>query len=314
MDFQIRKSIIEPLEVNLYFMDPINQNPMNQPVQPVQVQHHSSKKGLYIIIAILVLIILAFLFRGSLGFTRSYNVAGINGEVTKNLDGTTTVKSDYGTMTTANTMPANWPSDAPTYKNATITSSMVIDPTYSGTSGSTLTFTTSDTPQTVVDFYKTQLAAEGWTVMGNGSTMGAMTVLSARKDSRMLSLGVTNGSKVNVTVSITTIPNTTSNSQSAITGGTDSQKKSILSEMRAQGELFYATNSNSYKGYCGSKGQNGAYQLAVKLPPGTNYKCNDSSSAWAAGADISAGGSWCVDASGYTGQAKSVPTGTSCAK
>lgn len=293
-------------------MDPINQNPVVQ-------TNGGSKKGLYILIGVLALIIIGFVVYAVSGSTRNVGVGGINAEVTKKLDGSTTVKSDYGTMTTGtNELPENWPSDAPTYKNATITASMALDPKYSGQEGSTVAFTTNDSLDSVISFYKSELVSKGWAMVGNSTTMGASTVLSARKDTRMLSVVITNGSKISVAVSISVMPdslnkalNNQQSNQIPNPTSNDDQSKSVLSSMRAQAELYYDSNSNSYKGYCGSKGENGAYVLAIKLPQGSVYKCNDASTSWAAGVQIGIG-AWCVDSSGFAGNTTSVPKATSC--
>lgn len=256
-----------------------------------------SKKGLYIVIGILVLVILGFLMRDSLGFTRKYEVGGMNGEVTKKIDGSTTVKSDYGTVTNSNTVPENWPSDVPTYSNSTITGSVALDPTYSKISGTTLMFTTSDNVESVLAFYNKELIKNGWSITGSGSTtVGASTMLSAKKDSRMISLVITNGSKINVTLSVSNIPNSAINT-TPIAESKDSQLKSNLSNMRAQGELYYDKHSNSYKGFCNSIGM--------------NFTCNDTSASWSAGAQLTTG-VWCVDSTGFTGSINSLPKGTSC--
>jgi hypothetical protein len=94
--------------------------------------------------------------------------------------------------------------------------------------------------------------------------------------------------------------------------GTEAKIKSLLASMRAQAEIFYDSNSNSYKGFCTSRGQNGAYTLAVQLPNNTNYKCYDSNTSWAAGAQLIEKGYYCVDSTGFSDDTNSIAKSTSC--
>jgi hypothetical protein len=92
----------------------------------------------------------------------------------------------------------------------------------------------------------------------------------------------------------------------------DSSIKSILSSMRGTAELFYDTNKSIYKGFCVSKGEYGAYSLAIKLPKNTIYKCNDSNTEWAAWAKLPNDEYWCVDSAGLSESSKIIPKGTYC--
>jgi hypothetical protein len=145
-------------------MDPINE---------ASVSNSSSKKGLYIGIGILVLLVIGFLMRGSF--------------YSKNLDGSTTVKNDYGTVTTnTNKLPANWPSDAPIYPNAKISQSGSVDTQIVGTEASSLvTLTTPDDIQMVNNFYKTELSNNGWTV---NSALSNGALVFAIKGNRMINI------------------------------------------------------------------------------------------------------------------------------
>ncbi|MEN9338509.1 MAG: hypothetical protein RI945_234, partial [Candidatus Parcubacteria bacterium] len=152
---------------------------------------NSSKKVLYIIIGVLVLIILAFFLKG--GFSRSVNVGGYKAEVTKNFDGSTTVKSENGlangTYSTGKLLDS-WPSDAPVYPNAEITQSTFVDSQVVGTEASFLaSLTTSDSEQTVMDYYKKELSINGWAI---NSAMSTGSRLFATKSNRMLTIVITN--------------------------------------------------------------------------------------------------------------------------
>ncbi|MEI7688836.1 MAG: hypothetical protein WCI91_01480 [Candidatus Nomurabacteria bacterium] len=92
----------------------------------------------------------------------------------------------------------------------------------------------------------------------------------------------------------------------------DNSIKSIISSMRAQAEIFYNRDKNGYKGFCASKGNNGAYNLAITLPKGTIYKCKDSDKEWIATAKISNGEYFCADSTGFSSPLKSLPVDMIC--
>jgi hypothetical protein len=94
----------------------------------------------------------------------------------------------------------------------------------------------------------------------------------------------------------------------------DDLVKSILISMRSQSEVFYTGNKNAYKGFCVSKNNDGAYHLAITLPKGSIYKCNDSVTEWAAGVKLSDGKYWCNDSKNFNNYSSVIPKGTSCFK
>ncbi len=164
-------------------MDPVNQ---------VGQTSGGSKRGLYIIIGILVLIVLGFLMRGSFSRSEIYGTS-----VDKNFDGSTTYKNDYATTTiNGNKWPDNWPTDVSKYSGATITTAGSTN-AQAGVEGSQVMFTTSDSAQAVLDFYKKELTSSGWTSSApgkpiTGSQVGGMIVLSVKKDKRNINIGITN--------------------------------------------------------------------------------------------------------------------------
>lgn len=184
-------------------MDPIN--------QPVQVGG-GSNKTLYIVIGILILLLIGgYLYmRSNSAENKMYDAYDV--DVDNNLDGSKTIKSDYGTVTTSKELPKNWPSDAPTYKNATISQSASSE--IAGANGSQVTFTTSDSVQTILDFYKAELTTSGWASLYpgkaiTGTQMGAITTLSAKKDSRSFTAMITTNTETNkqvVTIVLSTTP------------------------------------------------------------------------------------------------------------
>ncbi len=180
-------------------------------MDPINQKSGGSNKMLYIVIGVLVVIIIAFLMRGSFG-SRSMNINGVNVDVDEKMDGSTTIKSDYGTTTiNQNKLPNNWPTDVPEYKNGTITTAGETS-AQAGVEGMQVMFNTSDSAQSVLDFYKSELTSSGWTSLYpgkpiTGSQAGGMIVLSAKKDKRNINVGITEvDGQSKVTVMIFTIP------------------------------------------------------------------------------------------------------------
>lgn len=159
-----------------------------------QIQQGGSKKGLYIIIAIVVILGIWYF----MGRSTSNNVENaLEGAV----GGSTTFSNEEGIVNIGgNKLPDNWPSDAPVYKNTTIQYSGSSNP-QTGEKGSMVVFMTKDKAENVVDFYKTELIKNGWTVEQT-ATIGAMTVLGAKKDTRSLGAQISDAGDGQVSVSI----------------------------------------------------------------------------------------------------------------
>lgn len=111
---------------------------------------------------------------------------------------------------------------------------------------------------------------------------------------------------------VTTNVSFSTNDMTLITENTGEKSISILKEMQNRAKLKFESIA-SYKGFCKDKTLDGAYQLAVQLPNGTIYKCNDSISSWAAWIKLDGENYLCVDKNSL-GQLKYLPTGTSCTK
>lgn len=169
-------------------------------MEPENQEEAKSKKGLYIVIGIVVILLIIVVSRRSpYGMMGGVNVNGVN--IDRNLDGSATYSNKEGTVTVGNnTLPDNWPSDAPKYGNAKIQYSGSSNP-QTGEKGAAVMFLTSDSAQSVVDFYKRELASNGWTVE-QSANMGASTVLAAKKDTRTFGVYITDTGNGQVSVTI----------------------------------------------------------------------------------------------------------------
>ena len=160
----------------------------------------TSKKLIYIVTGIVVILLIGWFAKGSIR-----SIMGV--DVDRNLDGSATYSDGDTTVTVGtNKLSDNWPSDAPKYPNAAIQYSGSSNP-QTGEEGAAIVFTTSDKVQAVADFYKRELASNGW-VIEQTANIGGSTVLSAKKDTRTIGVYIADagGGQVSVTVSIA-IPN-----------------------------------------------------------------------------------------------------------
>lgn len=151
----------------------------------------SKKKLWYIVGGVLVLIILGRLLSGSIA----------NNGATTALE-QTTYKTDNGTVTVGgNSLPSNWPSDVPQYPGAKIQYSGSSNP-QTGEAGVSVVFEVNAAAQTVVDFYKRELASKGWKI-DSTATMGSATIIGASKGGKIFSVSVVDSG--NGTVSVTVV-------------------------------------------------------------------------------------------------------------
>ena len=106
-------------------------------------------------------------------------------------DNTITYETDEGTTSWGEgaELPSDWPKDVPVYKDATVTSSSsyLEDETY------TATLATDDSHASVVSYYESEIAKQGWTVDDTyefSDSTGKSTSYSASKGDRSLTVGV----------------------------------------------------------------------------------------------------------------------------
>ncbi|MDP1688736.1 MAG: hypothetical protein Q8L47_01220 [bacterium] len=176
----------------------------NQETQKETAKTDSSKKNTYIVVAIVVIVGLAWMFgRGGSYGMPGRSIIGLPGgvNVDTNLDGSGTYTTKDGSVTVGkNTYPDNWPSDAPKYGNAQIQFSGSTNPE-SGDEGAVVTFTTTDSVQQVTDFYKNELSKNGWKVE-ESMTAGQMTLMSGKKGTMTLTVQIVSAEKAPVTVTV----------------------------------------------------------------------------------------------------------------
>jgi hypothetical protein len=184
------------LESNYFYMA----DEMNQPAPS-----SSKNKWLYIIIGVVaVLVVFGFLARMS-GYM-AMRAAGVNVQPGAGLPGqggtaTYTATNGQGSVTVGgNKMPDNWPSDAPQpFAGAAIQYAGTSNPT-TGKAGAAVAYTVKAPVTDVINYYKSQLTATGWTVEST-ATMGATSVLSAKKDTRTMGISIVETGNGSVQVS-----------------------------------------------------------------------------------------------------------------
>ncbi len=108
--------------------------------------------------------------------------------------------------------------------------------------------------------------------------------------------------------------------------GADAAVKSNLNNMRAQAELFYDNNGNSYTGVCADPSFTKALEAArlasgattvttvfATAQTGTSVACQAQSTSWVIQSPLKTSGHWCVDSSGNSKTEVNVLGGSSAA-
>lgn len=99
----------------------------------------------------------------------------------------TNVATNAGMPTgTVGSLPADFPKDIPVYTGATVVAGAT------GAMGKGASFSTADDAAKVAEFYKAELAKQGWTDV-KSMAAGPATSVTASKDKRMLAIGITKG-------------------------------------------------------------------------------------------------------------------------
>jgi len=123
-----------------------------------------------------------------------------NGQVEVDSNGdNVTVKTDQGTWSTSDKLPADFPTDVPLYPGAELQGSLASAPS-DGSGGHYVGLESTDAIATVVAWYKKEIVAKGWKIITDANISGS-TILSAEKDTRMLSVTISEESgKVSMSI------------------------------------------------------------------------------------------------------------------
>ncbi|HRH94030.1 MAG TPA: hypothetical protein PKV72_05885 [Candidatus Peribacteria bacterium] len=106
-------------------------------------------------------------------------------------DGTMQVKTDEGTFATGQTMPKDWPADAPVYPKSEVQYSASMNKN-NGSTGYALVLMSTDDVDTVASYYADELKKQGWTISAN-SQIASSTMIAATKDTRTMSAMIAGG-------------------------------------------------------------------------------------------------------------------------
>lgn len=105
-------------------------------------------------------------------------------------DGTVRVTTSEGSFTAGtNTLPTDWPTDIPVFRDATIQFSG--ETNQEGEDGGSMAvLMTTESAKNVLDFYTIALKENGWTMEATMAAQG-MNIMTGTKDDRALTLSVT---------------------------------------------------------------------------------------------------------------------------
>lgn len=101
--------------------------------------------------------------------------------------------------------------------------------------------------------------------------------------------------------------------------GADASAQASLNNARAQAELYYDDNSNSYAGVCAAAASASPGGIADNVAAATNViagstaDCDDAAGAWAAEIQLNSGDFYCVDSTGVSTETAGSKGGTATA-
>jgi hypothetical protein len=172
---------------------------MDTPIPVSEPVRHSSKGLLWAVVGLLVLGGVGVGVSRWMGDRTTKSLTGVNGD--RN-DDSATYSNEQGSVTVGGSaMPENWPSDAPgAVAGAAIQYSGASSPAGEA-AGLGVVYTVAKPSADVVAYYKTELAAKGWTIEGN-STIGTVVVLSAKKGKNTLGVQVVTTDTKNTQVTL----------------------------------------------------------------------------------------------------------------
>ncbi|MDZ4229621.1 MAG: hypothetical protein U1C53_00610, partial [Candidatus Veblenbacteria bacterium] len=122
-------------------------------------------------------------------------------DIDYNGDNTFTYEGEEGSFQAGEdvSLPSDWPGDVPVISGAKISYAGSNNPS-TGAVGASVMFTTTKSVAEVNEYYRTELASQGWQVEGTAAMAGT-TVLSATKGERTVGLYIV-GAEGTTTVTI----------------------------------------------------------------------------------------------------------------
>ncbi len=160
----------------------------------------ASNKKLWVLVIVILVLVFGCMATRRAGWFMSERMieraiersSGDNADVDVDLSGNTTITTENGTVTIGGngSVPDSWPSDIDLPRGIKITTSGSANP-QTGEVGSYMTYTTDDSIQEVLDYYKAELTAEGWE---NESTaaVGTTVAVGAKKGDRTFGMYAVN--------------------------------------------------------------------------------------------------------------------------
>lgn len=149
-----------------------------------------NKNILYIALGILIVVVAAWCIKNNGDKQGANNHEGTASSTDMTASSTvknnTTVKTNTNTNTAVKNIPgypSSWPSDVPKYPVERVNYSGGNNP-QSGPTEASVVFTTNNSVKSVVDFYLTNLVANGWKITENGNGTANMTTFRASKAGR----------------------------------------------------------------------------------------------------------------------------------
>lgn len=113
------------------------------------------------------------------------SATGGNADVNSN--GDVTVKTDQGTFSSSDKLPADFPTDVPIYPGSKVQASVAATQTQGG--GNYVGLVSTDSADKVASWYKTELAAKGWKVSTSFQGQGG-TMIGGTKDKRNVAVTI----------------------------------------------------------------------------------------------------------------------------
>ncbi len=154
---------------------------------------YMNQKTIILIGGIVVVLVVAGAASRYIGKSAAEKAIGTatGGNASVDANGDVTVKTDQGTWSSSDKLPADFPTDVPVYSGATIKASVAGVQEPGG--GHFVGLETADSTEKVITWYTAQVAANGWKISAD-ATYGDSTIISSTKDTRDLAVTVSTDS------------------------------------------------------------------------------------------------------------------------